>query len=67
MEKANVKGNNVKILNNYPADINIIHIFVKNSQNKVLLPSLGFKLVADMEKLAFKTSDYSFDRNQIVS
>lgn len=66
IEKAIVKGNKVRIYNNQSNDINITDVSVTDLQTKILLPSLGFNLVADMEITTIDTFGYSFDRNQMV-
>jgi len=67
LEKVSVMGNNVRIINNTPTDINNNTISVKGSSCRLLLPSLGYSLMAEVGKGVTDVFNYSFDINKIVS
>lgn len=67
LEKTIVTGNNVRIINDPQIDINISIISVKDSTYRTLLPSLGYTMIAEIEKSTVDILDYTFGRNKMVS
>ena len=67
MEKTIVTGNNVRIISDPQIDTNISIISVKDSTYRTLLPSLGYTMIAEIEKSTVDILDYTFGRNKMVS
>ena len=67
LEKAIVNSNNVRIINDPLIDINSNIISGKYLNFRILLPSLGYTMIADGEKSTEAVFNYGFERNKMVS
>ncbi len=67
LEKAVVNGNNVRIMNDSLIDINCCIVSEKNSTFRMLLPSLGYTMMSEIEKSTEDEFNYGFERNKMVS
>lgn len=67
LEKTIVNGNNVRIINDPLIDINSNMISVRHSNFQMLLPSLGFTMIAEIEKSTEEIFNYGFAKNKMSS
>jgi transcriptional antiterminator NusG len=67
LEKTLVSNNNFRIMNNPHIEINSSIISIKDSNFRILLPSLGYTLIAEFQKSTEDAPNYDFKRNSMVS